>query len=155
MDTLKSAIVSAPVLRHFDPTRTCYVECDASDYVVAGVLSQKDDEGLLHPIAFFSSKMTPAECNYQIYDKELLAIVRAFETWRPDLEGTTHPIQVLTDHKALEYFMTTKKLTRRQARWAEFLADYDFQITYRPGKQNEKADALTRLPGYVPDSTHP
>ena len=88
--------------------------------------------------------MAPAECNYEIYDKELLAIIRCFEEWRPDLEGTDLPVQVLTDHKSLEYFMTTKRLTRRQARWAEFLADYNFQITYRPGKQNDKADALTR-----------
>ena len=143
-DQVKALITTAPVLRHFDRLRTCYVECDASDYVTAGVLSQKDDDGILHPVAFFSRKMAPAECNYEIYDKELLAIIRCFEEWRPDLEGTDLPVQVLTDHKSLEYFMTTKRLTRRQARWAEFLADYHFQITYRPGKQNDKADALTR-----------
>lgn len=106
------------------------MECDASDFVVAGVLSQKDNEGVLHPVAFFSRKMSPAECNYEIYDKELLAIIRCFEEWRPDLEGSELPVQVLTDHKSLEYFMTTKRLTRRQARWAEFLADYNFVITY-------------------------
>jgi hypothetical protein len=92
------------------------MECDASDYVTAGVLSQKDDDGVLHPVAFFSRKMAPAECNYEIYDKELLAIIRCFEEWRPDLEGTDLPVEVLTDHKSLEYFMTTKRLTRRQAR---------------------------------------
>jgi transposase InsO family protein len=148
---VKDAVVSAPILRHFDRTKTCYVECDASDYVTAGLMSQMDDEGVLHPVAFFSRKMAPAECNYEIYDKELLAIIRCFEEWRPDLEGTDLPIQVLTDHKSLEYFMTTKRLTRRQARWAEFLADYNFQITYRPGKENQKADALTRRPGDRPE----
>jgi transposase InsO family protein len=147
---LKDCITKAPVLRHFDRTRTCYVECDASDYVSAGVLSQKDDEGVLHPVAYFSRKMSPAECNYEIYDKELLAIIRCFEEWRPDLEGSELPVQVLTDHKSLEYFMSTKRLTRRQARWAEFLADYHFEITYRPGKQNQKADALTRRTGDLP-----
>jgi hypothetical protein len=150
-NALKQAVVSAPILRHFDRRKTCYVECDASDYVTAGVLSQKDDEGILHPVAFFSRKMAPAECNYEIYDKELLAIIRCFEEWRPDLEGSELPIQVLTDHKSLEYFMTTKRLTRRQARWAEFLADYHFQITYRPGKENQKADSLTRRPGDRPE----
>jgi hypothetical protein len=120
------------------------MECDASDYVTAGVLSQKDDDGVLHPVAFFSRKMTPTKCNYEIYDKELLAIIRCFKEWRPDLKGTNLLVQVLTDYKSLEYFMTTKRLTRRQARWAEFLADYNFRITYRPGKQNDKADALTR-----------
>ena len=73
-------------------------------------------DGILHPVAFFSRKLTPAECNYEIYDKELLAIVNCLEQWRPELEGTELPIQILIDHKALEYFMTSKKLTRRQAR---------------------------------------
>lgn len=95
--------------------------------------------------------MAPAECNYEIYDKELLAIIRCFEAWRPEIEGTAMPVQVLSDHKSLEYFMSTKKLTRRQARWAEFLSRYNFQIVYRPGKQNGKADALTRRPGDRPE----
>jgi hypothetical protein len=107
-------------------------------------------EGVLHPVAFFSKKLLPAECNYEIYDKELLAIVNCLEHWRPELEGTDLPIQILTDHKALEYFMTSKKLTRRQARWALTLANYNFQIAYRPGKANGKADALTRKPGDRP-----
>jgi hypothetical protein len=87
--------------------------------------------------------MAPTKYNYKIYNKELLVIVYYFEEWRPDLEGTNLPVQVLTDHKSLEYFMTTKRLTRRQVRWAEFLADFYFQITYRPGKSNIKADSLT------------
>jgi hypothetical protein len=150
-DLLKQAVVSAPILSHFDYDKECIVEVDSSDYVQGGVLSQKGDDGLLHPVAFFSKKLTPAECNYEIYDKELLAIVGAFEQWRPELEGTKLPIQVITDHKALEYFMTTKKLTRRQARWALTLADYNFQISYRPGRQNGKADALTRRASDMPN----
>ena len=150
-ETMKKQITSVPILRHFDHSKISYVEVDSSDYVHGGCLSQKDDAGLLHPVAFFSRKLTPAECNYEIYDKELLAIISAFEHWRPELEGTEHPIQVLTDHKALEYFMTTKKLTRRQARWALTLANYNFEITYRPGKQNMKADSLTRRPGDRPE----
>ena len=76
----------------------------------------------MHPVAFFSKKLIPAECNYKIYDKELLAIIQSLEEWRAKLAGTEDLIQILTDHKALEYFMMTKKLTRRQARWAEFLS---------------------------------
>ena len=79
-------------------------------------------EGDLHPVAFFSKKHSPAECNYEIYDKELMAIIRCFEEWRPELESTPHPIRVLSDHKNLEYFMSTKLLSRRQARWSEFLS---------------------------------
>jgi hypothetical protein len=149
-DHLKYAFTTAPILRHFDYDREIVVETDASDYVSAGILSQYDDEGILHPVAFYSKKHSPAECNYEIYDKELLAIVRAFEEWRPHLEGSSHPIQVLSDHKNLEYFMTTKLLNRRQARWSEFLSRFDFKIVYRPGKAGGKPDALTRRSVDIP-----
>ena len=101
-DQLKNAFTMAPILRHFDYEREIIVETNASDYVSAGILSQYDDDGILHPVAFYSKKHSPAECNYEIYDKELLAIIPAFEEWRPHLEGSSHPIQVLTDHKNLE-----------------------------------------------------
>ena len=147
---LKDTVASAPVLMHFDRTKEIFLETDSSDYVIAGVISQRGPDGLLHPVAFFSRKMNPAQCNYEIYDKELLAIVECFENWRPELEGTPLPIQVLTDHKSLEYFMSTKKLTRRQARWALFLGQFNFKVAYRPGAQNGKADALTRQSGSRP-----
>lgn len=147
-EALKDAVLSQPVLQHFRPERVTIVECDASDVAVGGILSQidpADDE--LKPVAFFSTTHSPAERNYAIYDKEMLAIIRCFEEWRPELLGTQHEdIRVLTDHKALEYFMTTKQLTRRQARWAEFLSEYQFKIAYRPGAANGKADMLTRQP---------
>lgn len=150
-DQLKHAFTSAPILKHFDHTKPVLVETDASDYVSAGVLSQRDDDGVLHPVAFYSKKHSPAECNYEIYDKELMAIIRAFEEWRPELEGAEHPVQVLTDHKNLEYFMTTKNLNRRQARWAEYLSRFDFKIVYRPGTAGGKPDALTRRSGDLPE----
>jgi hypothetical protein len=126
------------------------VETDASDYVSAGVLSQYDDEGILHPVAFFSKKHSPVECNYEIYDKELMAIVRAFEQWRPELQSVINPIRVLSDHKNLEYFTTTKLLNRRQARWSQFLSQFNFKIVYRPGTAGGKPDALTRRSGDLP-----
>src|SRR5271169_1965960 len=149
-DNLKNAFTSAPVLRHFDPDQEIVVETDASDYVSAGVLSQHDDNGVLHPVAFFSKKHSPAECNYEIYDKELMAIIRCFEEWRPHLEGAEHPVKVLSDHRNLEYFMTTKLLSRRQARWSEFLSRFNFVVVYRPGKAGGKPDALTRRSGDLP-----
>ena len=149
---LKRRVTEAPVLAHFSPSRETFVESDSSDYVSAGVLSQRGEDGLIRPVAFFSKSLLPAECNYEIYDKELLAIIKCFEQWRPELQSTELPIKVLTDHKSLEYFMTTKKLNRRQARWAEFLADFNFVITYQAGKFHTKADALTRRPGDRPES---
>ena len=126
------------------------LETDSSDFVSAGVLSQYDDSGVLHPVAFFSKKHTATECNYEIYNKELLAIVRCFEEWRLELEGASSPVQVISDHRNLEYFMSTKLLNRRQARWSEFLSRFNFKITYRPGKQGEKPDALTRRSADLP-----
>jgi len=149
-ELLKKSITTAPVLRHFDRSKQAVLETDSSDYVNGGVLSQYDDEGNLHPVAFYSKNLLPAECNYEIYDKELLAIVRCLERWRPDLEATDIPIEVFTDHKNLEYFMTSKELTRRQARWAEKLSEFNFKIIYQSGTRNAKADALTRKPGDSP-----
>ena len=97
MDSLKIAFTTAPILRDFDHDCEIIVDTDASDYVSASILSQYDDDGILHPVAFFLKKYSPAECNYEIYDKELMAIVRCFEKWRPELEGALHPIQVLFD----------------------------------------------------------
>jgi hypothetical protein len=78
-------------------------------------LSQPDPEGILHQVAFFSRKLSPAEVNYDIYDKELMAVVKSFEEWRAELEGADTPVQVISDHKNLQHFMTTKRLSRRQA----------------------------------------
>lgn len=88
--------------------------------------------------------MSSAKCNYEIHDKEMLAIVKSFAQWRPELEETHSRFQIFTDHKALKYFITIKQLTERQARWVEALSKFYFTIMYRSGKQNEKADALTR-----------
>ena len=149
-NTLKKALTSEKVLLHFNPYKPIIVETDASDYVSAGILSQYDNENVLRPIAYFSKKHNPAECNYEIYDKELMAIVRCFEEWRPELEGSAFPISVISDHKNLEYFASTKQLSRRQARWSEFLSRFDFKIVYRPGKAGGKPDALTRRSGDLP-----
>ncbi|KAH0375210.1 hypothetical protein KCU92_g10240, partial [Aureobasidium melanogenum] len=149
-DQLKSAFLSAPILQHFDFDKKTRLETDASDGAIGGILSQQDDQGFWKPVAYMSAKMLPAECNYEIYDKELLAIVRAFEEWRPELEGSQDKIEVLSDHKNLVYFMKSKLLNRRQARWSEFLSRFNFEIAYIPGAKNNKADALTRRSGDLP-----
>jgi RNase H-like domain found in reverse transcriptase len=91
-----------------------------------------------------SKKYNLAKCNYEIYDKELLAIIRCFEGWRSELQGSYYPIHMLTDYQNLEYFITIKQLTRRQVYWSEFLSQFDFIIRYRPSSQGQKPDALTR-----------
>lgn len=144
--TLKSSFTTAPVLIHYDHNRKSIVESDASDTSIAAILSQFDDLNQLHPVAYFSRSLTSAERNYEVHDKELLAICAAFREWRAQLQALPHQITVITDHKSLEYFTTTKSLTRRQARWSEFLSEFNFVIKYRPGKLGLKADALSRKP---------
>lgn len=145
-ERIQKEVSKEPTMAHFEASKESFVECDASDAAVGGILSQLNVQGDLQPVAFFSKSLGPAERNYAIYDKEMLAIIRCFEEWKPELmsAGPDTPIQVLTDHKSLEYFMSTKQLTRRQARWAELLSQYNFKITFRPGAKNGKADLLTR-----------
>ncbi|EAQ90430.1 hypothetical protein CHGG_03079 [Chaetomium globosum CBS 148.51] len=149
-EELKNAFTKAPILAYFDYSKRTVVETDASNWASGGVLSQYDDNGKLRPVAFFSAKHSSAECNYEIYDKELLAIVKALEEWRPELYGTRESFEIYTDHKNLQTFMTTKQLNQRQVRWAEFLSQFNFQITYRPGSKATLPDALSRLPGSQP-----
>ncbi|THZ62800.1 hypothetical protein D6C85_09139 [Aureobasidium pullulans] len=113
-DDLKQRFIQAPILAHFDWEKDTVVETDASDWVVAAVMSQWHGD-VLKPVAYMSKKMIPAECRYEIHDKELLAVIRAFEEWEPELMGTPRPVTVLSDHKALEYFTTKQRLNRRQA----------------------------------------
>jgi len=93
---------------------------------------------------------SPSECNYEIYDKELMAIVQAFKKWHAELESVENPILVIMDHKNLEYFMMTKLLNHQQARWAQFLSQFNLKIIYRPGKAGAKPDSLTRRSGDLP-----
>lgn len=148
-NVLKARFASAPILKHFDPNKPAILETDASDFAIGAVLSQVHDKRS-HPVAFYSRKMSPAEINYDIHDKEMLAIVAALEEWRHYLQGGRFPTTIFTDHKNLEYFMTTKVLNRRQARWAERLSEYDFSIIYRKGSSNGKADSLSRRSEYRP-----
>ncbi|KAL0147619.1 hypothetical protein M9458_057083, partial [Cirrhinus mrigala] len=143
---LKSRFVSAPILETPDPSRQFVVEVDASEVGVGAVLSQRsatDDK--MHPCAFFSHRLSPAESNYDIGNRELLAVKLALEEWRHWLEGSGVPFIVWTDHKNLEYIKTAKRLNSRQARWALFFGRFDFTISYRPGSKNVKPDSLSRI----------
>ncbi len=113
---------------------------------MGGVLSQlQGTPNRLHPCAFFSRKLSPVENNYDIGNRELLAIKLALKEWRHWLEGAQHSFTVLTDHKNLEYLREAKRLSPRQARWALFFTRFNFSNSYRPGSKNIKADALSRL----------
>lgn len=154
-DKLKKIFISEPILAHFDPDRETVVETDSSGWAVGGVLSQYDDEGILRPCAYFSRKNSPHECNYEIHDKEMLAIIRCLEEWDSELRSV-EKFTVFTDHKNLEYFTKPRMLNERQIRWSILLGRYNMILKYRPGKSNERADALSRreqdLPANAEDS---
>ena len=145
-EALKTKFTEAPVLAHFISDQPTVIETDASDYALGAIMSQIQIRGddSLHPVAYHSRKFKPAEINYDIHDKEMLAIVVALKEWEHMLKSCKDEFTVYTDHKNLEYFATTKVLSRRQARWAEFLSEFWFKVVYRPGHLNVKADILSR-----------
>jgi len=144
-EKLKQQMMTALVLKHFDSIREAILKTNFSNYVNDEVLSQYDDEDILHSVIFYSKNMISAECNYKIYDKELLTIIRCLKHWCFELKCTDISIKIFIDHLNLKYFMIIKKLIRRQTRWAEKLFEYNFKIIYQSEKQNLKADALIRM----------
>ncbi len=145
-ESLKSRFTSAPILNTPDPSRQFIVEVDASEVGVGAILSQRSSaDERIHPCAFFSHRLTLTERNYDIGNRELLAVKLALEEWRHWLEGAAFPFMVWTDHKNLEYIRTAKRINSRQARWALFFGRFRFTISYRPGSKNGKPDALSRI----------
>jgi len=144
-ECLKMAVTTAPILALPQDSEPFRIEADSSDFASGTVLSQKlPGEDKWHPVAFYSKFLSPVERNYEIHDKEMLAIIRVLEEWRHFLEGARHLVEIWTDHKNLEYFMTAKKLNRRQARWSLYLARFDFKLIHCPGRSMGKPDALSR-----------
>jgi hypothetical protein len=129
-EQLKQAMISQPILRHFDPARPLTLEMDASDYAIGAVCSQPDDTGVLHALGYFSRTLKDTELNYDIHDKELLAIVDGLNKWGTYCKSMGHTITILSDYKNLEYWQTKKDLNLRQGRWGEQLMNYNFTITY-------------------------
>ena len=122
-----------------------WIEANSLDFATGAVLSQQSTtDGKWHPVAFYSKSLSSVEQNYEIHDKEMLAIIRTLEEWRHFLEGATHPVEIWTDHKNLKYFMTAKKLNCRQARWFLHLARFDFLLHHRPRHAMGKPDVLSR-----------
>jgi hypothetical protein len=145
-EAIKSAVVSRECLTTIDhkqmPEMKIFLTTDASDFQSGAVLSFGATWETACPVAFDSMTFKGAELNYPVHEKEMLAIIRALGKWRSDLIGV--PVIIYTDHKTLENFDSQRDLSRRQARWMEFLSQYDCKIEYIKGDDNTVVDALSR-----------
>ena len=152
-ETLKSLMCSRPVLKQPDYTKPFFLSTDASAYSVGAILSQEGEinpctkKPTQQPIAYYSTTFTPTERNYDIYECELLAVIKALTHWRPHLAATKDPVTILTDHANLTYWKTPRTINRRVARWFTELQDYNLVIKHVPGKIHAAADMLSRPPG--------
>ena len=138
---MKEALQQTPVLQLADPSRGYIVTTDASDFAMGAMFSQVWDDGE-HPVAYESRKMNATEMNYPTHEGELLVVIHALRVWRHSL--LSKPFKIATDHHSLKYLMTKPNLSKRQARWVEMVAEFDFEVVHRPGRSNVVADALSR-----------
>ena len=139
---MKDVLQHAPILQLADPSRDYIVIANARDFAIGAMLSQVWEDGE-HLIAYESRKPNAAEMNYLTHERELLSIIHALRQWRYHLLGK--PFTIVSDHHSLKYLMTQPNLSKRQARWVEQLAEFNFEIVHRPGKSNVVVDALSRL----------
>jgi len=129
-------------LQELDPFQ---IKADSSDFATRAVLSQQSTtDRKWYPVAFYSKSLSSVEQNYEIHNKEILAIICALEEWRHFLEGATHLVEIWTNHKNLEYFMMAKKLNYHQAHWSLHLARFNFLLHHHPKRTMGKPDALLR-----------
>jgi nicotinic acid phosphoribosyltransferase len=150
-DALKRALSSAPVLRTFDPARRAVLTTDASNIAVAAILTQPDDDGRQHPVAYESRKLTAAERNYPAHVLELLAVVHSLRVFRHYLLGGGAPrppgcwsdFDLRTDNQAITWLKTSRHLNKMYVRWLDEIEDFRFDVTHLPGTRNP-TDPLSR-----------
>jgi hypothetical protein len=151
-ETLKTRMCQRPILRQPNYSLPFFLATDASAYGVGAVLLQEGETNprtnkpIQHPIAYYSATFSPAERNYDIYERELLAVIKALEHWRPHVAATEIPVTILTDHANLTFWKNPKKVNRRVARWFATLQEYNLLIKHVPGKFHAVADMLSRPP---------
>jgi len=146
-EKLKQRFTTAPILAHFYPERAMVIKTDGSTFALGAILSQFRDKRL-DQVAFHSRKVNPVERNYEIHDKELLAILEAFMQRKHYSYGADKPIKVYTAHQNSQHFLTTQKWNQRQIRWVQLLASFNFKIIYWPGSRSSEPDRLYRRQEY-------
>ena len=146
---LKLLMLTAPILRFMDPLRPYVLQVDASSYAIGGVLMQADDGGALHPVGYFSKKLSSAQQNYTVTGRELLAITEAIKHWRTVLFGCKGGLTIHTDHRPLSFLRTVQPLGLMHARWLELIESIPFTLVHRPGSTMGPADTLSRRPDHA------
>jgi len=149
-DTLKEKFLEEPVLVMPDPTKLFLLEeMDASNWAVGAVLKQRRSDGELHPCRYISHRLSDTEQRYQVYDQELLAIKKVFETWRHLLKGSPHTIIIHCNHKNLSFYKDPHMMTPRQSCWWQEIMEYDIKLEHVPGSKLIQADTLSRHANHV------
>jgi hypothetical protein len=149
-DQLKDAFTKAPILLLPDDDKPFVLETDASDFAIGAVLSQQGPDGKMHPVGYYSTRMDEAERNYEIFDKEMLAVIKSLKRWRHHLQGSQHPVKVYSDHQNIKYFKNPQDLSPRQARWYAKLLHYNLEFIHQPAAKSARSDALSRNPEWKP-----
>jgi hypothetical protein len=147
LDKLIQMVTTAPVLGCPDLEQQYFLEVDASVFALGAVLFQYDDQRRRCDVAYLSKALTPPERNYNIWDREFLAIIAVLHHWRHLLMGTLEPVVILTDHANLQYYRHLQKINRRVAWYINFLEDFNYQLKHILGVKNQ-ADALSRRPDH-------
>jgi hypothetical protein len=131
-----TSFTTALAHHHFDRETEVIIQADGSDYVSAIVLSEPNDEGVFHPVTYFSKMTNPAETNYDIYNTQLIAIITAVDEWRNECGIAACSLQLISNNENVEYFMMKELLNQRQAMWSELLIHFNYQTVYKPAKSN-------------------
>ncbi|KAG2885990.1 hypothetical protein PC117_g25466 [Phytophthora cactorum] len=147
-EAVKQGLTEAPILAVADQDRPFHIVCDASDFTIGCALMQHEQEGRDRGVYYQSRQLKPAERNYPVHDKKLLAMKYALAKFRVYLLGSG-PFVVYTDHASLRTAVKSPHISQRMARWLPFFAEYDFRVEYKPGRLNVVADALSRRPDYA------
>ena len=148
---LKKKFEETPVLLMPNPVKPFVIESNTSKFATGAVLQQQDDNGDWHPCRYISHPFDATQRNYEIYDRELLGIIQALETWQHYLQGSSHPTIIFSDHKNLTYFRSAQKLNRWQAHWSLFLSQFKLKLVHVPGSQMVQSDALSRHSDLCPN----
>ncbi|SRR6266702_2762009 len=142
-EALKQAVAEEPVLLFLKLQEPFEMEVDASAIAIGAILNQKGEDHKIHPVAYYSKSFSATERNYDVYDRELLTVVKSLRQWRTYLVGSPHRITIYMDHSNLQYWKEPRKINRRVAREFQELSEYDFVLKHIPGTNNTRADALS------------